>query len=225
MAEAAVRACAVSKRFGSSPPVLDDVSLSVQAGSITTLAGSNGSGKSTLLRCIAGLTRFAGTIEVCGRPVDGSIPSRRSIGYLPQSVTLPHHATIDEALALFARLRGLDPATMPMPDGFLRHGDTRVGTLSGGQKQRVALAISMLGRPEVLLLDEPVANLDEDGRATFWKVLRELSADGTSALIASPSPADLAGVGDRFIVLREGRIVEDTATPNGDPADGREEPG
>lgn len=205
----AVRATSVSKRYGRLAPALDDVTFSVPRGSIVTLAGSNGSGKSTLLRCIAGLAKHTGAIEVCGHRVNGSVASRRAFGYLPQAVTLPQNATMDEAIAFFARLRGADPGDLALPDGFLRDGAIRIGTLSGGQKQRLAIAIALLGRPELLLLDEPVANLDEDGRATVWEVLRDLRERGTTALIASPSPRDLAGIGDRAIVLRDGRIVDD----------------
>jgi ABC-type multidrug transport system ATPase subunit len=73
----------------------------------------------------------------------------------------------------------------------------------------VALAVALLGRPRLLLLDEPVANLDELGREGFWQTLRELSARGTAALIASPMPSDLAGIADRAIVLDDGRVVFD----------------
>ena len=123
--------------------------------------------------------------------------------------------TVDEALAFFARLRGADSLETLLPDGFLRDGATRVGTMSGGQKQRLAIAIALLGRPEVLLLDEPVANLDADGRAAVWAVLSELRTHGTTALIASPSPTDLAGIGDRTVVLQDGRIVDDLAAVPG----------
>lgn len=204
-----VRATEVTKRYGRLAPALVDVTFSVPRGSIVVLAGSNGCGKSTLLRCIAGLAKHTGAIEVCGHPVNGSVASRRALGYLPQAVTLPQHATIDETIAFFARLRGADHRQAVLPEGFLRAGGTRVGTLSGGQKQRLALAVALLGHPELLLLDEPVANLDADGRATVWEVLRNMRAQGTTTLIASPSPADLAQVGDRTIILREGRIVED----------------
>ena len=209
-----VRATELTKRYGRLAPALVDVTFTVPSASIVVLAGSNGCGKSTLLRCIAGLARHTGAIEVCGRRVDGSAASRGPLGYLPQAVTLPQHATIDEAIEFFARLRGADRGDTPMPDGFLRKGTTRIGTLSGGQKQRLALAVAMLGRPRLLLLDEPVANLDADGRATVWEMLRDLREQGTTALIASPSPADLAQIGDRTIILKEGRIVDDRQEVN-----------
>ena len=208
MAEIVVRVSGVSKRYGAHrPPVLDDVTFAVPRGTVVTLAGSNGSGKSTLLRCIAGLARHTGSIEVCGRPARRDARSRHSFGYLPQAMALPGHTTIAEAISFFAELRGADPGALALPDGFLREDDARIGALSGGQKQRVAIAVALLGSPSVLLLDEPVANLDEDGRAAFWEVLRNLREQGTTALIASPSPADLAGVGDEVVVLRDGRVA------------------
>lgn len=190
--------------------VLDDVSFAVQRGSIVTLAGSNGSGKSTLLRCIAGLASYRGSITVGGVPANGSDAHRRALGYLPQAVAMAPNATVGEAIEFFAKLRGADLRRLPLPKGFLRAGSTRIGTLSGGQKQRVAIAVALLGDPPLLLLDEPVANLDEDGRADFWEVLRKLREGGTTALIASPSPSDLAGIGDGALVLKGGRLVQDT---------------
>lgn len=199
----------VTKRYGRNAPTLVGVSLDVPAGSIVALSGPNGSGKSTLLRCIAGLARFEGSIEVCGKPVDTRGEFRRSIGYLPQAVTLPPHASIYESIEFFARLRGADNSELPIPDGFLPPLESRVGTLSGGQRQRVAFAIALLGHPEVILLDEPVSNLDATGRESVWVMLRGLRDSGTTALIASPSPADLAGIGDRTIALEDGQIIED----------------
>ncbi|MBL8777135.1 MAG: ABC transporter ATP-binding protein [Acidimicrobiales bacterium] len=217
MGDAVVRVTGVSKRYGRHlAPVLHDVSFSGPPSSIITLAGSNGSGKSTLLRCIAGLARHTGSIEICGEPIDRHARTRRLFGYLPQVMALPPHMTIAEALYFFAALRGADPTELPLPDDFLREGDTRVGTLSGGQRQRVAIAVALLGSPPLLLLDEPVANLDEDGRAAFWGVLGTLRDQGTTALIASPSPSDLAGVGDAVVVLRNGRIVASSLTEGRD---------
>lgn len=205
----AVRVVNVSKRYGRRAPALRDINLAVEAGTIVTLAGSNGSGKSTLLRCVAGLARFTGVIEVRGSDVRTNRDFRRDVGYLPQSVSFPPQSTVDETLAFFAQLRGTGDVELPLPEGFLPARSALVGTLSGGQRQRLAMAIALLGNPAVLLLDEPVSNLDESGRESVWTMLRELKATGTTALIASPSPTDLAGIGDRTVVLHDGEVVDD----------------
>lgn len=199
----------VSKRYGRNAPTLVDLDLEVEPATIVTLAGSNGSGKSTLLRCIGGLARFTGSIDVCGVPVDSKGAFRRLVGYLPQSVMLPPHATVAEAIRFFARLRGADLSELPVDPEFLPPFGARIGTLSGGQRQRVALTIALLGEPEVILLDEPVANLDSGGREAVWELLIALRETGTTTLIASPSPIDLAGIGDRTVLLDEGRIIDD----------------
>jgi ABC-type multidrug transport system ATPase subunit len=198
----------LSKAYGPHT-VLDEVTMRVGPGEIAVVSGSNGTGKSTLLRCVAGLIPFRGQAQVAGLPVDGRRTVRRLIGYMPQSVQLPDNVTVGEVVAFFARLRGADPEMADLPEGFLPAAERPIGILSGGQRQRVALAVALLGRPRLLLLDEPVANLDELGREGFWQTLRALSAEGTAALIASPMPSDLAGVADRAIVLDDGRIVFD----------------
>ena len=189
--------------------VLDEVTIRLAPGQIAVVSGANGTGKSTLLRCIAGLTSFRGQARVAGLPVDGRREVRRLIGYMPQSIALPENVTVGEVVGFFARLRGARPEPADLPEGFLPAEERPIGILSGGQRQRVALAVALLGRPRLLLLDEPVANLDEPGREGFWQTLRDLTELGTAALIASPMPSDLAGVADRAIVLDDGRVEFD----------------
>ena len=187
-----------------------EVSFSVPAGQIMALGGPNGSGKSTVLKCVAGLVRHEGAVLVDGDLVDRAPASRAMMGYLPQVVGMPEHATIAEMIQLFADLRGADPSTIPLPAGFLRDPSTDIGTLSGGQRHRVALAIALLGDPSVLLLDEPVASLDEAGRATFWDVLRHLRDErGVTAIVSSPAPGELRGLADRGVGMEDGRITDD----------------
>lgn len=191
---------------------LHGVSLAVPAGRIVALGGPNGSGKSTLLRCVAGLAHGQGAIRIDGRVVDGSPASRARLGYLPQTVGMPDQATVGEMIGLFAALRGADRASIPLPPGFVRADEDRIGTLSGGQRHRVALAIALLDTPPLLLLDEPIANLDEEGRDVFWDVLRDLRDRlGVSALVSSPAPSELRAVADVGLYMTDGRValVED----------------
>jgi ABC-type multidrug transport system ATPase subunit len=205
-----LRLTAIGKRFGTRA-VLSGVDLDVAPGSIVLLTGSNGSGKTTLLRCIAGLARHAGGVELDGQPVRGRAAGHPMIGYLPQSLGLPTWATVAEVLELFGRLRGSDELAVELPDGFLPPLDQPVGELSGGQRQRVAFAVALLGEPSLLLLDEPAANLDDDGRAALVEVLAALRDEGTSVLVAAPSPGDLDGLPDRTVRLVDGEVVADRA--------------
>jgi len=132
-----------------------------------------------------------------------------AIGYLPQFVSLPAWATVDELLTLFGRLRQADPHNLPLPDGFLPPLDEPMDELSGGQRQRVAFAATLLGSPSLLLLDEPAANLDDEGRADVVTLLRTLRDVGTSVLVAAPSPSDLHGLPDRTVRLFDGKLVSE----------------
>jgi ABC-type multidrug transport system ATPase subunit len=204
-----LRLTGIAKSFGSRP-VLDGVDLDLAAGSITLLAGSNGSGKTTLLRCIAGLATHDGTIELDGVGLRRrTVAGHPAIGYLPQALGLPTWATVSEVLHLFGRLRGSRELATELPDGFLPPLDQPIGQLSGGQRQRAAFAVALLGAPSLLLLDEPTANLDDEGREAMMEVLDTLRASGLSVLVAAPSPGDLNGVPDRTVRLVDGKVVAD----------------
>jgi len=200
--------------------VLDGADLDVYPGQVVLLAGSNGSGKTTLLRCVAGLARHEGTITLDGEPCAATPRSRAAIGYLPQTVGFPAWPTVAEILALFGRLKGAGPPEV-IPDGFLPPLDQPVGHLSGGQRQRVAIATALIGEPRLLLLDEPAANLDGDGRDALAQLLGKLRGNGASVLMAAPSPGDLGLLPDRTVRLVDGRVVsEPGAAGNGSPAHG-----
>ena len=166
--------------------------------------------------------RFDGVVQVNGRILDGSPAVRESVGYLPQIVGMPEHATIGEMLDLFADLRGVYRDSIPLPEGFVRPDDVRIGVLSGGQRHRVALAIALMGDPSLLLLDEPVANLDEEGREAFWTTLRMLRDDrGVTAIVSSPAPSELRRVADRGVYMEDGMIILDESFDGEASADER----
>jgi ABC-2 type transport system ATP-binding protein len=203
-----LRICGLSKSYGRRP-VLDGIDLTATGGSIVAVTGSNGSGKSTLLRCIAGLASHRGSATFRGEPVASM---RRHVGYLPQTVGLPEWATVGEVIAFFARLREADATDLPLPDGFVPEPDRQIRILSGGQRQRVALAVALLGRPSLLLLDEPAANLDDAARATLARVLEASAHDGHTVVIATPIEADLGSLERTVVAIVDGRI-ETTARP------------
>ena len=187
--------------------VLDGIDLDVDPGSVLLLTGRNGSGKTTLLRCIAGLSAFDGAMTLDGEPWDSRRAGRERLGYLPQTLGLPEWATVDEVLALFARLRHVASDSLGLPEDFLPPRDQRIEALSGGQRQRVAMAVALLGQPSLLLLDEPTANLDDDGRDAVCELLAEQRDRGVSVLVAAPSALDLNGLPDRTVHLRDGRVA------------------
>jgi ABC-type multidrug transport system ATPase subunit len=157
---------------------------------------------------LAGLAGFEGSVRIGGRAIDRDPASREKVGYLAQIVSMPDQSTVGEVIDFFAELRGADRDTIPLPEGFVRDDDDRIGILSGGQRHRVALAVALLGEPTLLLLDEPVASLDEEGRQTFWKILRTLRDErGVTSIVSSPSPSELRGVADLAMYMDDGRLV------------------
>jgi ABC-2 type transport system ATP-binding protein len=183
--------------------VLAGLDLTVSPGEVVAITGANACGKSTLLRCLVGLTGCQGDVEVDGAPIATRMAE---VGYLPQHVTFPRWATVGEVLDYFARLRGADPSRLALGDGFLPDAGQRVPTLSGGQRQRVAVAIAMLGNPALLLLDEPVASLDDSGVPALFDVIGNVAAAGGSVVVTTPRHDTPVTVLDRVLHLAGGTL-------------------
>ena len=205
----ALEASGLSRRYGS-VWALRDCSFALPTGRVCALVGPNGAGKTTLLHCATGLLEpTAGEVRVLGkRPAqDPDLLSR--VGFVAQDVPLYRSFTVDEMLRVGARLnarwdadfarRRLERLGIPL--------DRRVGQLSGGQRAQVALAVATGKRPELLLLDEPIASLDPLARRTFLQGLMETVADeGTSVVLSSHLVTDLERVCDYLMILMDGRI-------------------
>ena len=228
-----VRLEAVTKRFGAKTAV-DDVSLSLPAGTFLVLLGASGSGKSTLLRCLAGIDApTSGTIAFGDTVVDGPgvhvPPDRRGLAMVFQDYALWPHLTA-QANVSFA----LDRTPLPADERRSRAGamldkvglpglaGRYPGQLSGGEQQRVALARALVGRPGLLLFDEPLSNLDADRReqlrVDIGAMVRE---QGATAVYITHDQAEAFALADRIGVLREGRLCQ-LASPEEvyfDPAD------
>ncbi|MFJ8045774.1 ATP-binding cassette domain-containing protein [Kitasatospora sp. NPDC096147] len=189
--------------------VLSGCELSLPASRICALVGPNGAGKSTLMALAAGvLAPTEGTVEVFGHAPD-SAEGRRRIALLAQDRPLHPRLSIADTLRMG---RELNPAwDQAAAERVLAAADvdpkTRVGRLSGGQRTRVALALALGKRPDLLLLDEPLADLDPVARHELTGLLlAEAAEHGTTVLISSHVPAELAGVCDHLLVLGEGYV-------------------
>lgn len=194
-----------------SKEVLHGVSAEIEKGSITGLLGPSGAGKTTLMRAIVGVQLVtSGGVMVLGRPA-GSPELRRTIGYLTQSPSVYEDLTVLENVRYFASLYGLskDVADETVADvGLAKQAGQLVSTLSGGQHSRASLACALVGRPELLVLDEPTVGQDPVLRDELWKRFHDLVNDGAT-LVVSSHVMDEANRCDRLLLIRDGALVAD----------------
>ncbi|MDT4974493.1 MAG: putative transport system ATP-binding protein [Pseudonocardiales bacterium] len=216
----------VTKVYGEEPPVpaLRGVSFCVRRGELVSIVGPSGSGKSTLLHVIGTLEQpTSGVVRIRG--IDAAQLSdrelsrlrAREIGFVFQQFFLAEHATVRENVA-----DGLLYAGVPAADRFRRADEAldRVGLaarakfkpakLSGGERQRVAIARALVGRPAIVLADEPTGNLDSTTGASIMELIRELNAAGATIIMITHD-ADLADQAPRQIRVLDGHVVSDTA--------------
>ena len=212
-----IHARGLRKKYGDAWAV-DGLDLDVDAGEIVGLLGPNGAGKTTTLEMLSALRRpTEGTLAVAGAdPVTAPRAVRTRIGTVLQAPALDAVDTPREALTLQARLRGASVAdARAQADaaleraGLAHAADQRIGTLSGGQRRRVDLAVAVVGRPRVLILDEPTTGLDPVSRRALWEHVRELAADGLAVLVSTQDLHEAEELAHRLVVLRAGRVVAD----------------
>jgi ABC-2 type transport system ATP-binding protein len=200
--------------------VLHGISLSVPRGSVTGLLGPSGCGKTTLMRAIVGVQIVAGgTVRVLGLPAGApqlrsrvSRHARERVGYVTQAPSVYGDLTVGENLSYFAAIVEASPervAEVLHAVGLAGREDQLTATLSGGQRARVSLASALLGRPELLVLDEPTVGLDPVLRAELWKTFHGLAAEGTTLLVSS-HVMDEAAECDRLLLMRDGSLLDQT---------------
>jgi ABC-2 type transport system ATP-binding protein len=191
--------------------VLDGFSCAIPQGSVTGLLGPSGSGKTTLMRAVVGVQVVAsGTITVNGHPA-GSPPLRGRIGYVTQAPSVYADLTVRENARYFASLYRLGPEQADAAIeavGLSGHAGQLVAALSGGQRSRASLACAIVGRPEVLVLDEPTVGQDPVLRDELWGHFRRLAAEGVTVLVSS-HVMDEANRCDRLLLIREGALIAD----------------
>lgn len=201
----------VSKTFSGFRAV-DGVSFSLNPGERVALLGHNGAGKTTLFRIVLGFLKGdCGDISVLGA-APGSHAARSGSAYLPESVAFPASLTGKEVLTFYARLKGESPAAaLPLLDrvGLSEAAKRRVGTYSKGMRQRLGLAQALIGRPRLILLDEPTTGLDPISRQNVYDLIGEVAGQGTTVLLSSHALSELDARTDRILILSKGRLVAD----------------
>jgi ABC-2 type transport system ATP-binding protein len=195
-----LRAAGLARRFGE-VEALAPTDLELRPGESVALVGPNGAGKSTLLALLAG------AIEASA----GSVETEARVGWVPQRPAHYGRLSARENLELFARLEGAaDPAgaALLLLERFSLPAASRPSAeLSVGNRQRLNVAISLLGQPRVLLLDEPTSSLDPGQRRRVWRVVDELRSDGGAICFATQNVEEVGEHADRVLVLQDGRVV------------------
>jgi oleandomycin transport system ATP-binding protein len=211
----AIEAEGLAKRFGATR-ALDGVDLAAPAGTVVALLGPNGSGKTTTVRILTTLLRpdagraAVGGYDVLRRPM----AVRSLIGLTGQYVTVDEQLSGRENLELFGNLRGLDAAerrgraaALLERVDLVEAADRRVKTYSGGMRRRLDLAVSLIGQPRLLFLDEPTTGLDPRSRLGMWALIRELVAEGATVLLTTQYLEEADNLADDIVVLDRGRVI------------------
>jgi ABC-2 type transport system ATP-binding protein len=206
--DSAVRVAGLVVKFGRRA-VLDGLVLEAKVGALTAVLGPNGAGKTTLIRCCTDLIRPSqGTVRVLGLPAGSRILAGR-IGLMPQSAGSWSGI---RAIELLHYLAGLYANPLPVPALVERLGLTDCARtpyrrLSGGQQQAVNLAGALIGRPELVFLDEPTAGMDPHARRATWLLLRELRANGVTILLTTHAMDEAEALADQVFIVDRGRVA------------------
>jgi ABC-2 type transport system ATP-binding protein len=195
-------------------PVLKGVNFEVERGTIFALLGSNGAGKTTIVKILTTLlkpdggTAVVNGFDVAAKPDD----VRQSISLTGQFAAVDEILTGRENLIMIARLRHLENPHQIADDLLKRFGltdaaDRRVSTYSGGMRRRLDIAMSLIGKPQLIFLDEPTTGLDPEARIEVWKIVNELADGGTTVFLTTQYLEEAEQLADRIAILHEGRII------------------
>jgi ABC-2 type transport system ATP-binding protein len=194
--------------------VLKGVDFEVEKGRIFALLGSNGAGKTTIVKILTTLLKQdSGTATVNGFDVAAKPDDvRQSISLTGQFAAVDEILTGRENLIMIARLRHLKNAPQVAEVllnrfGLIEAADRRVSTYSGGMRRRLDIAMSLVGKPQLIFLDEPTIGLDPEARIEVWKTVKELAANGTTVFLTTQYLEEAEQLADRIAILHEGRII------------------
>lgn len=202
------------KKSYKSMPVLTGVDFQVRTGSIFALLGSNGAGKTTIVRILTTLLKpNGGTATVNGFDVISKPDCvRQSISLTGQFAAVDEILTGRENLIMIAKLRHLKNPRQVAGDLLKRFGladaaDRRVSTYSGGMRRRLDIAMSLIGKPQLIFLDEPTTGLDPEARIEVWKVVEELADSGTTVFLTTQYLEEAEQLADQIAILHDGKII------------------
>ena len=214
--EPAVRVRGLVKEYKDGTRANRGIDLDVPRGGVVAILGPNGAGKTTFLRQVTTELRpTAGTIEILG--VDAVREPRRAkqvMGITPQESGVFESLTVREHLELFGRLKGLSSreaarGTVELLDelGLALEAKRKVGALSGGQRRRILIGLALLGRPPLLVLDEPTTGLDPASRRAVWSVLRRAVQHGATVILSTHYMEEAERLSDRIAIISAGRLI------------------
>ncbi|WP_159791622.1 ABC transporter ATP-binding protein [Puerhibacterium puerhi] len=207
---AAVRVRGLRKTYGDKRAV-DGLDLDIARGEIVAVLGPNGAGKTTTVEVLEGFRdRDGGEVSVLGAdPARAGRAWRARIGVVAQDSRDQAELTVAESVRHTARYYPAprDPDEVVAAVGLADKARARVRGLSGGQRRRLDVALGIVGRPELLFLDEPTTGFDPQARRVFWDLVRSLRADGTTVLLTTHDLDEAAHLADRVVVVRDGRVV------------------
>ncbi|MEV7090629.1 ABC transporter ATP-binding protein [Streptomyces sp. NPDC093085] len=212
----AIDVAALRRTYTGGYTAVDGISFSVARGELFALLGTNGAGKTSTVELLEGLARpSGGTIRVLGHdPYTERAAVRPRVGVMLQEGGFPAELTVAETVRMCA---GVTSGARPTGEalelvGLGHRADVRVKQLSGGERRRLDLALALLGRPEVLFLDEPTTGLDAEGRRDTWDLVRALRAEGTTVVLTTHYLEEAETLADRLAIMHRGRI-EVSGTP------------
>ena len=207
----AVQISALTKSYGNKQ-VLQGLDLTVPAGTVLSLLGPNGAGKTTTVEILQGLRhRDGGTVSILGEdPGRASRAWRARIGVVSQTSADFKDLTVTEAVGHVARFfsHPADVAKTIDRVGLSDDARTRAARLSGGRRRRLDVALAIIGRPELLFLDEPTTGFDPEARHVFWDLVKDLRTDGTTVLLTTHYLDEAAQLADQVAIILGGRVVE-----------------
>jgi ABC-2 type transport system ATP-binding protein len=200
---------------------LDDVSFTIEKGSVTALVGPNGAGKTTLLRCLTGLDKpISGKITFMGRDLEDDVRhAHMMMGYISDSFGLYPSLTVYQHLLFMARAYKIpESAQKQRIEDVIEllqlneYREAKASALSRGWRQRLGVALSILHRPDFLLLDEPASGMDPDSRHHLSTVMKALQAQGTTIIVSSHILAELEDYCTSMLVMKDGRVISHVAS-------------